>query len=253
MRRRVRATRDSGSGGPLPSGATRAELRVVGGNVPGAPRLRLAWRRCPVASPAFVSPREPCTLPRPTPSPLIHSCPGARAREGRGLALRAPRVVSWGARRGFAHSPFKRGQPVPRAVVSAPGCPYSLGASRPGPIVSPPGHALLSLARGRCGRAIGVAIRLRGRSERVRRASTHGGRSGRWHWWSGRMVIATPNSFLSWTQPSALVKCLPPANKGNTPAPSLPAPTCERERECARPSGFSVLKPSDLGLRIPPR
>lgn len=82
---------------------------------------RLARRRRSVSSPAFVSPREPRTLPRPTPPPLIHSCPGARGREGRGLALSAPRVVSWAVPRGFAPSSFKRGQPVPRAVVLAPG------------------------------------------------------------------------------------------------------------------------------------
>lgn len=92
MRRRVRATRDSGSGGPLPSGATRAELRVVGGNVPGGATLASGQAaELSGQSRLCVSPRALHAAPPDSLS--SHSfLPRERGAGRAGLALKAPRV-----------------------------------------------------------------------------------------------------------------------------------------------------------------
>lgn len=171
--------------------------------------MRWVRQRCSAAGPAFVPPRER-GVPVPPDSLSSHSfLPQSEGPGGPGtLAFIAQRVVSWGVLRRFAHSSFWRGQPGPRAVVLAPGAPTAyraLGsASLSHPWATRPCH--WPGAGGGC--AIGVAVRFRGRSDRVWPPPTHWGRSGRWHLWSGGDVIATPQ-LLSRTPPSALCQVPP--------------------------------------------
>lgn len=201
--------------------------------------MRLVRQRCSAAGPAFVLPPEP-GVPVPPDSLSSHSfLPQSEGTGGPGtLAFIAQRVVSWDMLRRFAHSPLRRGQPGPRAVVLAPGAPTAYRAPRPSPIVPPLGHALLSLARGRWR----LCDRRGGQIPRTQRSGLASSYSLGPVWkvafvvrrgWSSR----PPNSFPGPSrQPFA--KCLLSANKGKISAPSPPAPTSEPERECASPSGF---------------
>ena len=193
------------------------------------------------------APPDSCSSP-------IHSSPEARGWEGPGpLALVVQRVfVSRDVLRGFAFCLLRRGRLGPRAVVLGPWCAGSPRGTLIWPHCPTPGHALVSLAPEQVGGpAPGVAVRSCSRSDRVRRAPAHSGPPGRWHLCSGGAGHHDPRPRSGPNRkPSA--KCLPSANKGKTPAPSPPAPTSEWEGERVVPSGFSALKPSDLGLRILP-
>lgn len=243
-----------GGGRAAAQGARRVWRQVVGGNVPGALLSRSAGRWGSATGSPFVPPANLTRRPRPIPAPLpfIPSLElGAGEGRGRSRSQRGGFSLVGMCREGSL-SPFCGvAGSSPGRWSWAPGARAARGAPWSGPIVPPPPTRSCLWPGAGGGPAPGVAVRSCSRSDRsggllptrVRPAGGICVRAG--------LVVAT----LTPVQDPAVSpprSASPSANKGKTPAPSPPAPTSEREGERVVPSGFSALRPSDLGVCNPP-